>query len=143
VRGPKNSDINTLTEIVSFLNALYTFFSDRRSKKHVNEGSSPPPHSAVVTVSVYNRLAWSYNFVYRSSQHAVLSSNTLGELYSVIPCPSNELPDERTVDEKFVGYESGPPKRPDGCVVVIEGTAYGDGLTDHARCISYAAQLGA
>jgi snRNA-activating protein complex subunit 3 len=134
VRGPKNSDINTLTEIVSSLNPVSTFFSDCRCKKHVNEGSSPPPHSAVVTVSVYNRLAWSYNFVYRSSQHAVLSSNTLGELYNVILCPSNEFPDERTVDEKFVGYESGPSKRPGGCVVVIEGTAYGDGLTDYARC---------
>jgi hypothetical protein len=134
VRGPKNSDINTLTEIVSSLNPLSTFFSDRRWKKHVNEGSSPPPNSAVVIVSVYNRLAWSYNFVYRSSQHAALSSNTLGELYNIMPCPSKELPDERTVDEKFVGYESGPSKRPGGCVVVIEGTVYGDGLTDYARC---------
>jgi snRNA-activating protein complex subunit 3 len=88
----------------------------------------------VVTVSVYNRLAWSYNFVYRTSQHAVLSCNTLGELYNVIRCPSNELPDESTVDGTFMGYESGPSKRPGGCVVVIEGTAYGDGSTDYARC---------
>ena len=86
-------------------------------------------------VSVYNRLTWSYNFVYRSSQHAVLSSNTLGELYNVIPCPSNEFPDESTVDEEIVGYESGPSKHPSGRVVVIEGTAYGDGWTenDYAR----------
>lgn len=84
-----------------------------------------------MTVSVYNRLTWSYNFVYRSSQHAVLSSNTLGELYNVIPCPSKELPDESTVDGLLVGYESGPSKCPSGYVVVIEGTAYGDGLTDN------------
>ncbi|KAI0254056.1 snRNA-activating protein of 50kDa MW C terminal-domain-containing protein [Lactifluus subvellereus] len=118
VRGPKNSDLNTLTEI-----------------KRANNGSGPAPHSVMVTVSVYNRLAWSYNFVYRSSQHAVLSSNTLGELYDVIPCPSNELPDDRTVDGRFVGYEPGPSKRPGGRVIVIEGTAYGDGSTetDYAR----------
>jgi snRNA-activating protein complex subunit 3 len=90
-----------------------------------------------VTVSVYNRLTWSYNFVYRSSQHAVLSSNTLGELYNVLPCPSKELPDESTVDGLLVGHESGPSKCPSGYVVVIEGTAYGDGLTesDYARYV--------
>ena len=90
-----------------------------------------------MTVSVYNRLTWSYNFVYRSSQHVVLSSNTLGELYNVIPCPSKELPDESTVDGLLVGYESGPSKYPSGYVVVIEGTAYGDGLTenDYARYV--------
>ena len=84
-----------------------------------------------MTLSVYNRLAWSHNFVYRSSQHAVLSSNTLGELYDVIPCPSNELPDESTVDGTFVGYGSVPSKHPNGYVVVIEDTAYGDGLTEN------------
>ena len=88
-------------------------------------------------ISVYNRLTWSYNFVYRSSQHAVLSSNTLAELYNVIPCPSKDIPDESTVDGELVGYESGPSKHPSGHVVVIEGTAYGDGLTenDYARYV--------
>jgi snRNA-activating protein complex subunit 3 len=67
----------------------------------------------------------------------VLSSNTLGELYNAIPCPSKELPDESTVDGSLVGYESGPSKYPSGYVVVIEGTAYGDGLTenDYARYV--------
>jgi len=120
IRGPKNSDINTLTEI-----------------KQAKNGSTPDPHPAVVTVSVYNRLTWSYNFVYRSSQHVVLSSNTLGELYNVIPCPSKELPDESTVDGLLVGYESGPSKYPGGYVVVIEGTAYGEGLTEN----DYASKL--
>ncbi|KAF8274461.1 snRNA-activating protein of 50kDa MW C terminal-domain-containing protein [Lactarius quietus] len=113
MRGPKNSDINTLTEI-----------------KCSNNGSNPAPQSAVIVVSVYNRLAWSYNFVYRGSQHVVLSSNTLDELYTVIPCPSNEIPDERTVDGNFVGYGTGSSTRPSGCVVVIEGTAYGDGTAE-------------
>lgn len=111
MRGPKNSDINTLAEI-----------------KHSSNRSNPAPQTTVVVVSVYNRLAWSYNFVYRSSQHVMLSSNTLEELYNVIPCPSNEIPDERVVDGTFVGY--GSSTRPGGCVVVIEGTAYGDGSTE-------------
>ena len=97
----------------------------------MNNESTPDQHSAVVTLSVYNRVAWSYNFVYRSSQHAVLSSNTLEELYDVIPCPSNELPDESTVDGAFVGYESGPSKHPSGYVIVIEDTAYGVGSTEN------------
>ena len=90
-----------------------------------------------MVVSVYNRLAWSYNFVYRGSQHVVLSSNTLEDLYSVIPCPSNEIPDECVMDGTFVGYGTGSPTRPSGCVVVIEGTAYGDRSTqdDHARYV--------
>jgi len=117
MRGPKNSDINTLAEI-----------------KYSSNGSSPAPQSIVVVVSVYNRLAWSYNFVYRSSQHVVLSSTTLEELYNVIPCPSNEIPDECVVDESFVGYRADSSSRPSGCVVVIEGTAYGEGSieTDYA-----------
>ncbi|KAH9061338.1 snRNA-activating protein of 50kDa MW C terminal-domain-containing protein [Lactarius vividus] len=120
MRGPKNSDINTLAEI-----------------KYSSNGSNPAPQSTVVVVSVYNRLAWSYNFVYRSSQHVVLSSNTLEELYNVIPCPSNETPDERVVDGAFIGYGTGSPTRPSGCVVVIEGTAYGDTSTE----IDYASKL--
>jgi len=117
MRGPKNSDVNTLTEI-----------------KYSSNASNSSPQSAVVVVSVYNRLAWSYNFVYRGSQHIVLSSNTLEDLYTVIPCPSNEIPDERVVDGTFVGYGAGSSTRPSGCVVVIEGTAYGDRSTqdDHA-----------
>ncbi len=139
IRGPKNSDINTLTEIVRFskLDPLSCTLSDFLLKKQAKNGSTSGPHSAVVTVSVYNRLTWSYNFVYRSSQHVVLSSNTLGELYNVIPCPSNDLPDESTVDGSFAGYEYGPPKHPSDYVMVVEGTAYGDGLTenDYARCV--------
>ena len=106
-------------------------------KKQAKDGSTPDPHSAVVTVSVYNRLTWSYNYVYRSSQHVALSSNTLGDLYNVLLCPTKELPDESTVDELLVGYGSGPSKHPSGYVVVIEGTAYGDGLTenDYARYV--------
>jgi snRNA-activating protein complex subunit 3 len=67
----------------------------------------------------------------------VLSSNTLGELYDVIPCHLNEMSDESTVDGAFVGYDSGLSKHPSGHVMVIEGTAYGDGLTenDYARYV--------
>ncbi|KAI9442163.1 snRNA-activating protein of 50kDa MW C terminal-domain-containing protein [Lactarius indigo] len=124
MRGPKNSDINTLAEI-----------------KYSSNGSNPLPQSTVVVISVYNRLAWSYNFVYRSSQHVVLSSNTLEELHNVIPCPSNEIPDECVVDGTFVRYGTGSSTRPSGCVVVIEEMAYGDGSTeaDYARYVHLSA----
>jgi snRNA-activating protein complex subunit 3 len=55
-----------------------------------------------------------------------------------MPCLSNEFPDESLVDGTFTGYdEPGPSRNPigSGCVVVIEGVAYGDGSTetDYAR----------
>ncbi|KAI0266796.1 snRNA-activating protein of 50kDa MW C terminal-domain-containing protein [Gloeopeniophorella convolvens] len=120
MRGPKNSDINTLAEI-----------------KLSSKGSRPPSESAIVVFSVYTRLVWSHNFVYRSSQHVVLSSQTLGDLYGIVPCPSNEFSDERIVDGAFGGYEPGPPRNLGGCVIVIEGTAYGDGLNE----FDYASKL--
>ncbi|KAH9037854.1 hypothetical protein EDB85DRAFT_2197055 [Lactarius pseudohatsudake] len=89
MRGPKNSDINTLAGI-----------------KYSSNGSNLAPQSTIVVVSA------------------------LEDLYNAIPCPSNETPDERVVDGTFVGYGTGCSTRPSGCVVVIEGTAYGDGSTE-------------
>jgi snRNA-activating protein complex subunit 3 len=137
IRGPKNTDINTLTEIVSLQTSSLPHCTDSCEKKRTNSESTPAQHPAVMMLSVHNRLAWTYNFVYRSSQHAVLSSNTLGELHDIIPCPSNELPEESTVNGAFAGYESGPSKHSSGYVVVIEDIAYGDGLSEN-DCAWYA-----
>ena len=84
-------------------------------------------------ISIYNRLSWG-NHLSRSSQHAILASQTIGELYDVIPCPSNEIPCEVVGDEdgELRGYNSDelapPPHR--GAVVCIEGVAYGDGQAE-------------
>ncbi|KAI0051895.1 hypothetical protein FA95DRAFT_1533835 [Auriscalpium vulgare] len=115
-RGPKNSDINTLANI-----------------KKCGDGSDAFVHSAVITISVHNRVSWTHNYVSRFSQHAVLSDQTMGDLFDVIPCPFNELPQESQEDGQFVGYGSnadGSLPAPSGYVMVIEGVAYGDGLNE-------------
>ena len=82
----------------------------------------------------------------------MLASQTIGDLYDVIPCPSNEIPDELHREEEeerdgdgdgdgdgeIVGYNSDelPPHR--GAVVCIEGVAYGDGQEeeDYSESVS-------
>jgi snRNA-activating protein complex subunit 3 len=86
-------------------------------------------------VTVYNRLSWGYNLLSRCSQHALLASQTLGDLFEVIPCTSNELPAERIADGEVVGYEI-PTKESarrgsSGCVICVEGKAYGDGMSEN------------
>lgn len=56
----------------------------------------------------------------------LLSSQTLGDLYGVVLCASNELPLEDIVE----GNSTTRGRCTGGCVMCIEGVAYGDGLTD-------------
>ena len=101
-------------------------------------GSGPTseggPRDALVFVTVYNRQSWGQKILSRSSQHVLLSSQTLGDLYEVIPCTSNELPAE-IVDESgaIVGYKECREDndmavdKNGGAVVCIEDVLYGDG----------------
>jgi len=68
----------------------------------------------------------------RSSQHVLLSSQTLGDLFEAIPCCSNEIPDPRTSDDgRVTGYDPANPTRGSvGCVLCINGVAYGDGQSE-------------
>ncbi|KAH9016101.1 hypothetical protein EDB84DRAFT_1443249 [Lactarius hengduanensis] len=106
MRGPKNSDINTLAEI-----------------KYSSNGSNPAPQSTTVVVSVYNRLAWSYNVAHNMSCYVP----TLLKI-STMPYPVHRMRPlmNAWVWDRFVN----PSEAPSGCVVVIEGTAYGDGSTE-------------
>ena len=65
------------------------------------------------------------------SQHALLSSQTLGQLFDVIPCSSKETPREIIRDGKDVGYTPNEAATNDGCVICVEGCAYGDGHGDN------------
>ena len=72
------------------------------------------------------------------SQHALLCSQTLGQLFDVIPCSSKETPQEIIQDGTVVGYVSNDTTTNSGCVICIEGCAYGDGYgdDDYAWCVS-------
>lgn len=100
---------------------------------------SPPSlqeQTVLITYTIHNRLTWGYNQLSRLSQHALLASQTLGDLFEAMPCVSNEIPQEVVERGKAVGFE----RRMDGdvggiggsrgCVVCIEGRAYGDGLSE-------------
>lgn len=91
------------------------------------------PEDAILTISVHQRIAWSHNFIARLSQHAMKSSQTLGDLFEMIPCQSNELPAETLNEDGKYTYadsSSNAPPPTSGFVICIEGTAYGDGMTE-------------
>jgi snRNA-activating protein complex subunit 3 len=84
---------------------------------------SPPSttREAVITVAVHNRLTWGHGYLYRASQHILLASQTLGDIFEVIPCTSKD-PASRSNDS---------------CVVCVESLAYGDGQSE----VDYAEQV--
>jgi len=128
MRPPKNSDQNVLTAIKKSASL------DPSLPTH-STITSPPPKTVLISLTVYNRLSWGHNLLSRSSQHALLASQTLGDLFEVIPCTSNDIPEERMVDGEVVGYETptaeSAGRGSSGCVVCVEGKAYGDGMSDN------------
>lgn len=135
IRPPKSSDLNVLAELVRTRSTLGTEslnFSQRRTRD-TDSGSSSAnltEADAILTVSIYNRLTWG-NHLVRSSQHAVLASQTLGDLYEAIPCTSNEIPLENRAGGETTKYddERTPPHH--GAVICIEGVGYGDGQAEN------------
>lgn len=77
------------------------------------------PQEAVLTISVYDRLSWG-NYLSRSSQHVILSSQTISSLCDAMICPSDEIPEELTGT-----YPEGQRKER-ASLVCIEGVVYGD-----------------
>ncbi|KAF8210461.1 snRNA-activating protein of 50kDa MW C terminal-domain-containing protein [Mycena galopus ATCC 62051] len=112
IRPVKTSDQNTLIH-------------DKTTRSDDGRLSVETPQ-AIITVTVHNKLSWRQTHVSRSSRHVFLSSQTLGDLFETIPCTSNEMLEEILDDDRVTGYRDDVPTRP-GCVICIEGLAYGDG----------------
>lgn len=52
-------------------------------------------------------------------------------MFDVIPCTSNEIPEEIVEDGRVVGYEKGSARtESSGHVMCVEGVAYGDGQSE-------------
>ncbi|KAJ7045690.1 snRNA-activating protein of 50kDa MW C terminal-domain-containing protein [Mycena alexandri] len=115
IRPVKSSDQNTLTHVKT------TRTDDARLSAHTQQ--------ALLTVTVHDKLAWRQTHVSRSSQHVLLSSQTLGDLFDMIPCTSNEITEEIMDAGRVIGYRDAVPTRP-GSVICIEGLAYGDGESE-------------
>lgn len=91
-------------------------------------------HYALLFFTVYNRLSWGHRLHSRSSQHVMLSSQTLGDLFDIVPCTSNEIPEEILDDTgRLKGYRTiigGSPEGSTGCAMFIDGMLYGDGQSE-------------
>ncbi|OSD06874.1 hypothetical protein PYCCODRAFT_1442391 [Trametes coccinea BRFM310] len=126
IRPPRQSDHNTLISV--------------KSLGKVSGGE----RDAIIFVTVYNRQSWGQRLLSRSSQHVLLSSQTLGDLFRAIPCTSKELPKEtRDQEGRVTGYkhEGSPDDMADddghSAVLCVEGVLYsnGDGDRGYAESI--------
>jgi snRNA-activating protein complex subunit 3 len=94
------------------------------------ESGQSATQDALITITIHGRVPWGHGALARLSQHAVLASQTLADLFAVIPCASKELFDEIVEDGHLLGYEKTHKSNgSEGCVMCIEGLAYGDGQT--------------
>jgi snRNA-activating protein complex subunit 3 len=82
-----------------------------------------------VFVTVYDRLSWGHKLLSRSSQHVLLSTHTLGDMFDGIPCPSNEIP-ENTCSETGGTWGQISVRGSSGSVICLEDVAYGDGQSE-------------
>lgn len=92
---------------------------------------------ALLFVTVFTKLTWGQRALSRSSQHVLISSESLGDFFEAIPCPSNELPREYILDTGELKYdlplggEKPALEGSSGCALCIEDVAYGDGQTEY------------
>ena len=83
---------------------------------------------AIVLVTIYDKIPWSPCYVTRLSQHAFLSSQTLDELCKAVPCAPYASCIPSSQNGSVRNYV---PEEDSGCVLCIEGVAYGE--NDYAR----------
>ncbi|KAI0775719.1 snRNA-activating protein of 50kDa MW C terminal-domain-containing protein [Trametes elegans] len=95
--------------------------------------SAAQEHDALIFVTVYNRQSWGQRILSRLSQHVLLGSQPLTDLFRAIPCPCKELPEEiRDENGRVTGYQDGPGNddmavdHEAGVVMCIEGILYGE-----------------
>ncbi|KAF5370785.1 hypothetical protein D9758_001909 [Tetrapyrgos nigripes] len=113
-RPPRTSDRNTLVQI------------RKSDDTDITDISNEP--QAVIIFSVHIPLSWRQSLLTRSSTHAILSSQTLEDLFKVIPCDYDALPEEYITEDGNVGYTVDAPKKDSsGYVICIDEVGYGDG----------------
>ncbi|KAG2119589.1 snRNA-activating protein of 50kDa MW C terminal-domain-containing protein [Suillus discolor] len=140
MRAAKNSDYNALDapkktgtgvlQILDHGDVGATRSSTPDSLRSTSPDSISYPN-AVISLTVYNRISYLPSFLTRSSQHAVLSTQTLGDLLRILPCASSDMPVEELDAEGDVsGYNiTNQTGEHAGCLFCIEDLIYGDGRT--------------
>ncbi|KAK0461276.1 snRNA-activating protein of 50kDa MW C terminal-domain-containing protein [Desarmillaria tabescens] len=112
VRPPKNSDQNAL---------------NKRKPSDSNDSASLADEGcAIITVTIYTKGS---STTMRTSQHALLSSQALGDIIEMMPCASNDLPKE-IVSHRPRDQSTQAAKASSGYVVCIGDVLYGDGMDE-------------
>ncbi|KAG1802777.1 snRNA-activating protein of 50kDa MW C terminal-domain-containing protein [Suillus plorans] len=138
MRAAKNSDYNALDAPKKMGTGVLRTLdhgdvgATRSSTPDSLRSTSPDAIScpnAVISLTVYNRISHLPSFLTRSTQHAVLSTQTLGDLLRVLPCASSNMPVEKLDAEGDVsGYNvTNQTGEHAGCLFCIEDLIYGDG----------------
>lgn len=135
-RPPRNADYNTLTAIVLFTKLPFAFFPIDIFLQRVSDTDMDTPTDAIdsqvlITLTTHFKVHWRTSVLSKNSQHVLMASQTLGDLFEVMPCVSNEYPEEIVEDDKVIGYkETNGMNGSSGCVIVINDLAYGDALNE-------------
>ncbi|KAF9529172.1 snRNA-activating protein of 50kDa MW C terminal-domain-containing protein [Crepidotus variabilis] len=95
MRTSKNSDYNVL---------------EKKGPVKTSDGAKGS-QDVIITLSVYDKVAWAASYVKRSSQMSFCSSQTLEDVYRSIPCLTKEMPS---------GYDPSTS----GCLLYLEGKVY-------------------
>ncbi|KAJ3568861.1 hypothetical protein NP233_g5433 [Leucocoprinus birnbaumii] len=127
IRPPRNSDQNA--------------FSAPKPNETGRAKTITSEDEAMVIVTIFDKVPWSPCYVTRLSQHAFLSSQTLDEVCKAIPCAPHAGRIPSNVEGPVHTYV---PEEDSGCVLCIEGLAYGDNqeddyatkLVDHLTTVS-------
>ncbi|KZV88085.1 hypothetical protein EXIGLDRAFT_619849 [Exidia glandulosa HHB12029] len=82
--------------------------------------------SIVLIVSVYARSIWHPYGNNRISQHALLATQTLADLFRVMECPYHRLTTDIYLEQSG-DNDVEEPSDTGECVMCVEGVAYGDG----------------
>ncbi len=120
MRTSKNSDYNTLTSVVCVIvHSSVGILTSILEQKSTPAGATAKPGDGLVIISVYDKIAWGPSYVARSSQHVLLCTQTLQDLYDCIPCASKHLPSEpATMDTQTE------------CVIILEDRVYDSSLEE-------------
>lgn len=111
MRTSKNAEQNAFAQVISGPDSLDS--SDGK---------------AIITVTLYDKLSWGAGIVTRASQHALLSSQSLGHIFDLLRCPSDGLTMNSAQPISLSEEQLQPATNTDGCAICIDDIVYGDDL---------------
>jgi len=136
MRSSKNAEQNAFAQAVRPFCIHMIFPVSDVIKTSGSDSLDSSDVKAIITVTVYDRLSWGAGSVTRASQHALLSSQTLSDVFDLVPCPPNGLAVESASPTPPCEEQLQATTNTDDCVICINGIAYGNGSqTDYAEYV--------